>query len=947
MDYSRLGNMRRRRRQNSQTIRIRNKISLLFLRVTLAAALVGIFALPAMGLGAWQGVLSYAPELLPHGVRHGSYASEVICSQTGEVLHRIHSGINRTHVTLDDIPQHVIYAFIAIEDERFFDHNGVDVRGIGRAVWRLVNPAYNTAEGASTITQQLIKNRLERFDSDLTTKLQEQYLAVRWERELTELLGCTRQAKYYILEEYLNTINLGRTNHGVQAAAQFYFGIDVGDLSIVQAASIAAITQNPTWLVPDRHPDRNWVRTQLVLDNMLRLEFITEAEHNEAINTNVFDTIVRNDAGEIRDTISPFDCFTDALFLQLRGDLEEAFGLSTFEAEALLFTGGLRIYSTQDLRMQAIVDEAMLDDSLFPSGAGRFEIDVFYDLTMRNTLTNGISRRSGTRTVNNMDEAIAAIYEMQQDMLGTHDEIVAESRIFTPQPQAGFVLMDHHSGHVLAIRGVRGERANASRLHCRATRATRSPGSQLKPLIFAAGFDIGVLSPGSPIEDAPWAVHPQGGQRWEPRNWWRGGFRGFQTARQAIHTSMNVVSARALVDYVGIETTFAYLLNLGFTTLEGVTPDGRTWSDRIPALSLGGLTQGTILLELAGAYATIANEGMYNRPIFYTHVLRQDGTLLLENNHAPRQVLRRETAYLVTHSMMDTLNHPDATGRGQRFENLDMRRDIPLSGKTGTSQHGRDSGFVGYSPYFTGAVWLGFDMPRPLPSNYTRYRENLWRIIMERVHYGMSPRSFERPSGIVTATICRDSGHAVTDLCRSDPRGARLITDIFALGNVPTTPCTVHQQFRICDISGLLAGDTCHPIFVSYRVGLDLPPLPDWAQGTHVPGRQYAFTNAVLERQVCVNCQFHYHDWFNPQEPDYGYHDTAPPEDDVFNWPWNPQPPSGWYEQDTSDTDSPGYDYHPAEGDPPQHYYPTIPPPYPPPDDDPYATGDGDAPTYD
>ena len=926
MDYSRLGNMRKRRRQNSQTTRLRNKISLLFLRATLAAALVGMFAFAAMGLGAWLGVLAYAPELMPHGVMHGSYASVVVCPRTGEELARLHAGVNRTHVSIEDIPEHVINAFIAIEDERFFYHNGIDVRGIGRAVWRLVNPAYSTSEGASTITQQLIKNRLERFDSDLTTKLQEQYLAVRWESELTELLGCNREAKYYILQEYLNTINLGRTNHGVQAAALFYYGVDVWDLTIAQAATIAAITQNPNRFPPDRHPEANWARAQLVLGNMLRLEFITEEEFYEAMNSNVFDTIVRDEAGEIRATVSPFDCFTDALVSQLVEDLVDQFGISEFTAYEWLFTRGLRIYSTQNTCMQAIVDDVMMDDEMFPVGPGRFEIDVTYHLTTRNALTGQPNNRTRTRTVNTMEQAIAAIYEMQYDMMGTHDVIVSEHRIFTPQPQAGFVLMDHHNGHVLAVRGVRGEKV-MSRTHCRATIATRSPGSQLKPLVFAAGFDIGVLSPATPIEDSPWAIHPQGGQRYRPANWWwhTTGYRGLMSSRTAIYSSANVVSVKALVDYVGIETAFAYMQNLGLSTLEGVTAAGRAWSDRIPALALGGLTQGVILLDLAGAYATIANEGMYNRPIFYTHVLNQDGSLLIENNHAPRQVLRRETAYLVTNSMIDTMSGR-GTGPGQLFRDAQLRRDIPISGKTGTSQLGRDSGFVGFSPYFTGAVWLGFDMPRPLPANYTRYREGIWRTIMERVHYGMAPRSFERPSGIIVASVCRDSGHPATEFCRTDPRGNRTISDVFASGSVPPQPCPVHQQLRICDISGLLAGDSCHPIFIHYRVGMVLPPLPEWALGTPVRGRQYAFSNDVLEGRVCVNCQYHHHEWFQPSDPyspynDYNHGNAHPGYG--YDWPWNiPQPTPPPYEH---------YNPQPPEYNqpPPYSYYPIpTPPPY-------------------
>ena len=931
MDYSQLGNKRRRRRQNSQTTRVRNKISLLVLRVVLASMIVGVFAGIGIGLGAWLTVLANAPEVTASDIRPGNYASHIVCARTGEILETLHRGVNRTNVTLDEIPQHVIDAFLAIEDERFFYHNGIDIRGIGRAIWVLFRTAGDTTQGASTITQQLIKNRLERFDSDLTTKLQEQYLAVRFERELTELFGCNREAKEYILEVYLNTINLGRTNHGVQAAAQFYYGVDVGDLTIAQAATIAAITQNPTRFPPDTRPEANWSRAVLVLGNMRRLGFITDEEYYEAMNSNVYDTIAFNEDGQARATVTTWDCFTDALLIQLRDRLVDEKGITPHEADTIIFTTGLRIYTTQDLRKQAIVDEVLLDDSFFPTGPGRFEIYVTYEISFRNNITGRIFNHFPSATVNNMEEAIAFIYQQQYELLGANDEIIAENRIFTPQPQSAFVLMDHHNGHVLAIRGLRGEKA-ISRGHCRATIATRSPGSQLKPLIMAAGMDIGVLTLASTIDDVPWAIHPPGGNRWQPRNWWGGGHRGLSTVRAAIHTSKNVASARALVENVGIETGFQYMLNFGFTTLEGVTPAGRAWSDRIPALSLGGLTEGVILLELAAAYATIANDGWYNEPIFFSHVLNRDGSLLLDNNRPPRQVLRRETAYLLTNSMRDTLTAQGATGHGQRFECLQMRSDIQVAGKTGTSQLGRDSGFVGYTPYFTGAVWLGFDIPRTLPSNYTRYRETLWRTIMERVHEGLPPRSFERPSGIISASVCRDSGHPATELCRIDPRGSRVTTEIFASGTVPTTPCHMHVQHEICMFSGLIAGPTCHPFFVESQVGMMFEPLQAFAVGTSIPGRYLAFSQAVLEGQVCVNCESHYAELPGDDDPYGDYWDDESGNYGDFDWPWNipaaTPPPEDEYIP--IPTPPPYDDYVPH--DPPDEYVP-IPTPEPPPAD--------------
>ena len=881
MSYTMLGIKRKRRQQKSQITRVRNKLSLLFLRVTLAVLLITIITVAGAVIGTWRGIIANSPEIPIHEIRPINYASIIVCARTGAELTRLHAGVNRTNVTLDQIPEHVRNAFIAIEDERFYYHNGIDIRSIGRALWVLFSNEGTSAQGASTITQQLIKNRLERFDSDLITKLQEQYLAVQFERDLADAFGdCTRRAKDYILEVYLNTINLGRTNHGVQAAALFYYGVDVWDLSLAQAATIAAITQNPTRFPPDTRPENNWERARLVLYKMHELGFITEEEFYEAYCISVYDTIVRGTGGEARATVSPFDCFTDALLAQLRSDLIETLNITEFEADRIIFTQGLRIYTTQNTEMQAIVDDVILDDSMFP-GAG-FQIDVLYLVTVQNNITGHKRDYSQQTTVRNMEEAEAFITRMQYELLGSNDTIISERRIFTPQPQSAFVLMDHHNGHVLAVRGLRGDKTE-SRGFCRATMATRSPGSQLKPLVFAAGFDLGLLTPASTIDDVPWAITPNGGQRYQPGNWWGRRYYGLSTSRRAIHTSMNIVSVRALVEDIGIETGFAYMLNFGLTTLEGETWAGRPFSDRIPALALGGLTEGVILLELAAAYATIANQGYYNRPIFYTHVIDHSGNLLIENTHIPHQVIHRETAYLLTDTMRDTLRAPGATGHQSNFADPQMRRDIPIAGKTGTSQHTRDLGFTGYTPYFTAAIWMGYDDNQHLPPGSSNYHMRIWRAIMERIHEDLPPRQFpDRPAGIAVHTVCRDSGHPATEVCRIDPRGNRVHSEIFASGTVPLTPCPIHQQFEICTIHGYLAGPYCHSYYIETRVGIVRPiPVPDFAIGANIGDRHLDFSASVLEGHVCLSCYGYHIDY--DYLTDYGYR-TEESDYDESTW---------------------------------------------------------------
>ncbi|MCL1788148.1 MAG: penicillin-binding protein, partial [Defluviitaleaceae bacterium] len=548
MDYSHLGKKRNRRRQNPHTTRIRNKASLLVLRITLSLVLIAGFALLGGGIGLYFGILSNAPEINMTMMQAEYRSSFIVDANTGEVLHTLHAGHNHESVYIEQIPLHVQHAFVAIEDERFFEHNGIDIRGIGRAATTIIETRGARTEGASTITQQLIKNMLGNFESDFIFKLQEQYLAINFERQLAEMHGPER-AKEIILESYLNIINLGRSNYGVQAAAQFYYGVDVWDLTIAQAATIAAITQNPTRFPPDRHPAANWVRAQHVLDSMLRLEFITAEEHAEAMEEMeledgtmiglVYSTIVLDEAGDARSIISPFDCFTNALIDSVRDDLRAQFNLTRDQANRWIFGGGLRIYTTQNQEMQAIVDRVFLDDSYWDTSD--FSIEVEFNFTLYNPTTNQYRPVRRTRNVLTMEEAEAWMEEVLRNEMSAQDVVAHQMPLFTPQPQAAFVLLDHHTGHVLAMRGVRGE-SGANRTLNRATQSTRSPGSQLKPIgVFGPAFDMGIMHPGTIINDQPFTyIDPWNGTPWTPNNWWGSSFRGPSTVRRAIYDSYNV-----------------------------------------------------------------------------------------------------------------------------------------------------------------------------------------------------------------------------------------------------------------------------------------------------------------------------------------------------------------------------------------------------------------------
>ena len=864
MDYSSLGKKRSKRKQNPHTTRVRNKIGLLVLRIALGAVLVSSFGLFGTGIGLYFGFLDHAPYLDFEMITGGYQTSVIVCARTNTELVRLHAGHNREDVTIDQIPYHVRNAFIAIEDERFFEHNGVDMRSMGRAAYRLVSSGGARTEGASTITQQLIKNMLGRFDSNAVYKLQEQYLAISFERQLTEMWG-REAAKLFILESYLNIINLGRSNYGVQAAALFYYGVDVWDLTIAQAATIAAIAQNPSRFPPDRNPEGNWIRAQLVLFNMHDLGFITDEEYYEALNSNVYDTIVRTEGGDIRPIISQFDCFTDALLVAVRDDLMEQHNITRAMANNWIFGGGLRIYTTQNLEMQAAVDRVFEDDSYWP--AIDFTIDIEFNFSLFNTVTNQTTHHRVPRTVLNIGEVEAALDAILDERMTTQDILVegSSNALLTPQPQAAFVLIDHHTGHVLALRGVRGERG-ANRTLNRATfPVARSPGSQMKPIAtFAPAFDLGLMQPATVIDDVPFTWSDAWGSSWTPGNWWGRTFEGLRSARTAIYRSMNVTSARATIDptmnSVGLDAMFDYLERMGITTLVR-GQDG-------PAVSLGGMRRGVHLIELAGAYGMIANGGMFNAPVLYTMVLGPDGNIMLENTHSPQMVMRDTAAYLVLDSMRDTLTNARATGGQARWVgNPQMLADIPAAGKTGTSQDNRDLGFSGSTPYFTASIWMGNDNNARMHPNTRSNHTVAWRSIMQEIHTGLPARQFPRPAGIVQVVICRDSGHLPGEHCNHDPRGNRTRTEIFDSRFVPTEVCGVHQLLTFC-VHGYMAGPHCPFYSVQTRVGIvrSVPVDPS------VPllDRQYEIPLAALEGVICEYHTGHHNwPWGNQNVPDH------------------------------------------------------------------------------
>ncbi len=826
MNYSTQNNRRNVRGVKSGAKRVKNKVGIIVFRVVVALVLVGGFALAGLGIGAYMGILENAPKLNSIAKSQESFTTIIYLESTGEEIDRLDGGESREYVTIDKIPINLQHAFIAIEDERFYDHDGVDYQGFIRATYQTLFG--NSKQGGSTITQQVIKNKLGIKRNTIETKLQEQMLATEYEKQLRESLGSKEKAKQAVLEVYLNAIALGKGQIGVQAASLRYFNKNVEDLTLAECCVIAAITQNPTGYNPITYPEENIKRAGVALDNMLEFGFITKAEYDAAKREDVYSKISETES-MMKEQPSYHSYFNDALFDAVSKALQEKYALTPQEASQYIYYGGLSIYSTQDLDMQKIVDEAYLDDELFP--ANDYGVAVTYEVSILNSLTNKTQTYKQKGNVKNFEEVDAFVASEREKLLGQNGSVVDEIVYAVVQPQSAMVIIDYHNGEVKAIAGGRGEKQTNRGLN-RATDSQRQPGSVFKVLAsYAPAIDMGIITPATVFDDVPYSYG-----KYEPKNWYfNPPYRGLSTTRDGIRDSMNVITVKNMND-TGINNCLNYLMNFGFTTLID--------DDYNLSTALGGVTYGVTQMEVTAAYGTIANEGMYVKPYLFTKVYNHDGEIILENIPEPVQVLKKTSAYLLTNMMQDVVTA--GTGGQARFQNIKM----PIAGKTGTTSDNRDLTFVGYTPYYVAGVWLGYDMPKPMDKNTKSDHMRLWRSVMEKIHAELPPKEFERPEGITTASICRKSGQlGVKGLCDLDPRGNMIRTEYFAVGTVPRDYCTVHRSYTIDVSSKLIATEYCPFEFVATVYGF-VRPVP--YEGTAaVSDRQWEFSADIVAGKVC------------------------------------------------------------------------------------------------
>ena len=806
MNYSKKGIKERQKSLHASSHKWSKKLLLAVMNLMVLGILaIGVIGASA-GIGVFKGIIDTAPSIENIDVTPTGFSTFVYDLEGNQIGKLIAQDSNRIPVAKDMIPENLAHAFVSIEDERFYEHNGIDIKGIIRAAYVGVSNGFRFTEGASTITQQLLKNNVftnwtkeDGFMDKIKRKIQEQYLAI----ELTKTMS-----KDDVLVNYMNTINLGQNTLGVQAASLRYFNKSVNTLTLSECAVIAGITQNPSKFNPISHPDNNAQRREKVLNNMLEQGYITQTEYDEAMADDVYSRIQIVNAEVEEDSVNTY--FVDALTDDIMEDLMATGNYTETQAYTLLYSGGLKIYATQDPHVQEICDEAFSNEENYPEGT-RWQLS--YELTTQDSNGNfkNYSTEMYRQYFKEMDSSFNLLYSSQEAaydaieqykaaVMEPGEEVYGENITLTPQPQVSIVIEDQSTGYVVAMVGGRGQK-EASRTLNRATDSKRQPGSTFKIVaVYAPALDSAGLTLATVMNDAPFNY-----ANGRPvNNWWGSEYRGLNSLRTGIAQSMNIIAVKTLTQ-ITPQLGFDYLKNFGFTTLverEEITVGGKTqvFSDIQQSLALGGITKGVTNEELTAAYASIANGGTYIKPKLYTKVLDHDGNVILDNT-APqsRQVIKETTAWLLTDAMVDVVT--SGTGASVNFGNM------AIAGKTGTTSDYNDVWFSGYTPYYTASVWTGYDNNAKLQkgNGERNLAKKLWRAVMSKVHEDLPSQSFQVPSGIVTATVCSQSGKLpIPGLC-----DGTLKTEYFAEGTVPTESCDVHYQGMVCPYSNLPACDTC------------------------------------------------------------------------------------------------------------------------------------------
>ena len=838
MNFGKNATERALRAAGSKTEKLRNFFAVAVARVVFACFIMGAALVAACGVGMISGIIDSAPEIDPAAISPLGFATTVYDSAGNVTETLVMAGSNREEATYEELPEDLINAFVAIEDSRFWQHKGIDTRSIMRAVVGVVK-GDSSSGGGSTITQQLIKNnvfnggREKTFGEKLERKIQEQYLALKLEQMMD---------KTVIMTNYLNTINLGNNSLGVKVAARRYFDKEVSDLTLSECAVLAGITQNPSRLNPISGKEANEEKRKVILRYMVDQGYITKAQQAEALADDVYDRIKNVDVITKEKASHTYSYFTDELVNQVLTDLEEKFGYSETQAHNMLYSGGLSIYTTQDPVLQGIVDTEVNNPDNYSVTKYALEYRLSVKTAQGDTVNygeNNLMRWHHNVLGDNFDglyqteEAARADAEAYKNyLLQEKDTVIGETIHITLEPQDSFVLIEQSTGQVKALTGGRGDKTASLSLN-RASGTLRQPGSTFKVLsAFAPALDACGATLGTVYYDGPFEANGKAFRNWYGSD----SYLGWSSIREGIIFSMNIVAVRCLMETVTPQLGVEYCRKFGITSL--------TDTDFNPATALGGLTKGVSNLELTAAFASIANKGVYTKPVFYTKIIDHDGKVLIDNTPETRRVLKESTAFLLTDAMAQSMVSNRKFSRGGVNVNSTSTRakiaNMSCAGKSGTTTNNNDVWFVGFTPYYTAGIWGGCDSNQDLSASNggNSFHKDIWRKIMEQIHMELPDPGFPVPDSVVQAEICRKSGKLpLKGICAHDPRGNAVYTEYFARGTIPAEMCDHHTTITVCAESGELPTARCPAL--GSRVITITPESDSYTDDTAVSGRGY------------------------------------------------------------------------------------------------------------
>ena len=657
-------------------------------------------------------------------------ANSVIVDQSGNVIANLSGDEKRKIITLEEMAEYLPKAYVAMEDERFYQHHGVDIKRTAGAILQTL--LGNSSYGGSTITQQLVKNITKDDErtgiEGIMRKVREWAKAYQVERMIS---------KDQILELYLNILYVGGEGnlHGVELGAEYYFSKSAKDLTLAECAYMAGINSSPSRYNPfDESQDNTELiknQTKVALNKMNELGYINSQEEYDAAIAEV-DNGLNFQKGQIEST-SSYSYHTEAVLDQVINQFMEERGWNQQFAENYVYSGGLTIYSTVDTNIQTLMEEEFKDDKYIVTG------------------------RATNPTTG--------------EKLNDHS-------------QAAMVVIDYKTGYVVGTVGGLGEKTESRGLN-RATQSVRQTGSSIKPIaVVAPGLQEKVITSATAYMDQ----ETDFGGNYVPKN--QSGTYSNQSVniRYFISRSLNVPAVKIMRE-LSPSKSIEYLNKMGLSHIT-------TEQDSDLSLALGGTTNGATPLEMAGAYATIANDGVYITPTFYTKVEDSSGNTVLTAQQEQTRVISEQNAYITKQIVQEPVRS-GGTATYCAISGMDV------AAKTGTTDDDYDRWLCGFTPYYAGACWYGYDQNETV--TYTSSGNpagSIWDAVMTAIHTNLPNATFTRPSGIVEQTVCRTTGCLATTGCTNT------YTEIFTQDNLPEQ-CEGHGSQTICTESNKVATQYC------------------------------------------------------------------------------------------------------------------------------------------